>query len=181
MTILAQPLLQLLYGSSFSPAAKTLAILAWSIIPYSVVRYQAYVLLATHRQRIDLWLNVVMSLVNAGLNLALIPLYGHFGAACATLVSICLVGLLQYAYLSRALPGSVATPSISVAVIVATALAGVTAWLLRDSYVILALIMVAVIYLMSLFVGGFFNPSELKFLHLYGLLHRVGLAGKLER
>jgi O-antigen/teichoic acid export membrane protein len=170
-----------LYGDNFEAAGSTLAILAWSIIPYGVVRYHAYILLAAHRQRIDLWLNIVMSFVNAALNLVLIPLYGHFGAACATFVSICVLGLLQYAYLRRALPGHTAAPSLPPVVILAAALAGAAAWLLRESNIVLALILVAVIYLASLLVGRFFNPSELKFLHLYALMHRIGLTGRLER
>ena len=81
ITMLAAPILQLLYGEAFRAAAYTLSVLILTLVPYGIVRYHAYVLVGANHQRIDLALNVVMSVHNVLLNLWLIPRYGHLGAA----------------------------------------------------------------------------------------------------
>ena len=112
VTMLAQPILQLLYGEAFRTAAYTLSVLILTLVPYGFVRYHAYVLVGANHQRVDLVLNVIMSILNVLLNLILIPRYGHFGAALATLVSICMYGAIQYGYLRCRLPGMAAPLAI---------------------------------------------------------------------
>ncbi|MDH3602363.1 MAG: flippase, partial [Candidatus Tectomicrobia bacterium] len=90
VTIFAEPILVVLYGEAFRPAALLLTILIWTVLPYAWVRYYAYVLIAADCQRVDLRLNMIMAGVNVVLNWILIPHYGPLGAALATCVSICL-------------------------------------------------------------------------------------------
>ena len=104
VTAAAPWILRLLYGPAFAGAAPTLAILVWTIVPYSIVRYQAYALIAGDRQGGDLLLNTVMAGVTVLANLILIPRYGALGAAVATLGSIAVYALLQYEYLRRWAP-----------------------------------------------------------------------------
>jgi len=80
--------LAFLYGESFGAATSTLSVLIWTVVPYCWVRYHAYVLVAADRQRIDLSLNVLITVLNVVLNLFLIPRYGHLGAAVSTLISV---------------------------------------------------------------------------------------------
>jgi O-antigen/teichoic acid export membrane protein len=170
LTVLPHQVLQLLYGSKFHAAAGTLSILIWTVVPYSFVRYQAYLLVAANRQGIDLLLNVLMSVVNIALNLILIPRYSFFGAACATLASICILSLLQSTYVHRYLPGHAAPFSLPPILLGATAVAGGCAWLLAGFGALIAGTFASVVYLVVLVLGGFFSPSELRFLHLDGLL-----------
>ena len=168
--MLAEPILRLLYGNAFNAAANTLRVLIWTIIPYSFVRYHAYVLVAGHRQRIDLLLNVIMSVFNVLLNLVLIPRYNHLGAAAATLVSLCILALLQYRYLHRHLPGHAAPVVLPLRILAATVLAAGCAWLLRDLYVLIPVALAATVYLATLFFSGFFTSEEIGFLRLDRLL-----------
>jgi len=177
VTVLAGPILTLLYGSKFDAAAPTLSLLIWTLLPYSVVRYHAYVLVAANRQNVDLLLNIVMSAVNIALNFVLIPRYSHFGAACATFLSLCMLALLQYGYLRRGFPGCAARLSIQPVVLTATALMGLCAWLLRDARIWAPLTVAPMLYFVVLMAGGFFTTAELRFLHIDRLLGRTGTPG----
>lgn len=174
ITLLAGPFLELLYGEGFSAASDTLSILILTLIPYGIVRYHAYVLLGANHQRIDLALNIVMSIINIALNLALIPEYGHFGAAIATFISICIYGLLQYGYLVKKLPGRAAPISLPPVVLVASTVMALVVWLMRDMHLMVVIPAAVVTYGGLLLAGGFFSEAELKLIGLHRLGQRLG-------
>jgi O-antigen/teichoic acid export membrane protein len=176
VTLLSGPILRLLYGAPFGAAADTLSVLAWTIVPYSFVRYHAYVLVAANRQRVDLLLNLAMCMLNIALNLVLIPAYSYFGAACATLASISTVALLQYLYLRYWLDGHAARLRLSPVMLGATALVALAAWLTRDLNTLVPIAIAPVIYLAVLFLGGFFSSAELKVLGVHTLMGRFGMS-----
>jgi len=123
-SLLATPGLLMLYGKGFDAASTTLSVLIFTLIPYGVVRYHAYLLVAANKQRVDLTLNIIMSVINVLLNLVLIPRYAHLGAALSTLIAICVYAALQYWYLYRFLPGYAGTISLQPSVVIVTALTG---------------------------------------------------------
>jgi O-antigen/teichoic acid export membrane protein len=170
VTLLAEPILQLLYGPGFRTATYTLSVLILTLIPYGFVRYHAYVLLGANHQRVDLILNIVMSALNILLNFFLIPRYGHLGAAIATFISICAYGALQYGYLLRNLPGWAAPISIPIPVLFATLVMTGVVWMLRDYNIIFVIAFGGIVYGASLLGSGFFSKSELKLLGLDRLL-----------
>jgi O-antigen/teichoic acid export membrane protein len=172
VTLLAGPILQLLYGEAFRTAAHTLSVLILTLVPYGIVRYHAYVLVGANHQRIDLALNIIMSVLNIVLNFVLIPRYGHLGAAIATFVSICAYGILQYGYLFRRLPGWAASITIPTPIIIGCLALTSWVWLFREYNVMFVIPIAALIYGTCLIVGGFFSPSELKLLGLDRL--RIG-------
>ena len=160
IALLARPIMALLYGPAFEQATATLCVLILTLVPYGIVRYHAYVLVGCNRQNVDLILNIIMSAVNVGLNLLLIPAYGHLGAAVATLVSICTYGLLQYAYLLRALPHGVARLSMPPALLLACAVMAGVVWACREYNVFAAIAAGAVVYAGCLLFGGFLSQAE---------------------
>ena len=164
VTLLAEPVLGMLYGPGFGAATSTLSILILTLVPYGIVRYHAYVLVGANHQRIDLMLNIIMSVVNIVLNLILIPRYGHLGAAIATFVSICAYGLLQYGYLIRKLPGHAAPLAIPPLVLLGCASMALGVWVLRDLNLFVAAATGALIYGGCLLGGGFFSETELRLL-----------------
>lgn len=176
--LLADPLLAMLYGEDFRAAGPTLAVLIWTIVPYAWVRYHAYVLVAADRQRVDLLLNIVMSAANIGLNLVLIPAYGHCGAAIATFVAICLYGCGQYVYLHRNLESHATPLPLHPVPIVGSLLVGATAWVLADRSVILALVVIPVLYLATLLGAGFFTETELRMLRLERAAAMIGFGSR---
>jgi O-antigen/teichoic acid export membrane protein len=166
VTVLSGPMLALLYGPDFRQAGATLSILMWTLVPYGWVRHHAYVLVAADRQRVDLALNILMTAVNVGLNLVLIPTYGPLGAAVATLVSVVTYAIAQYLYLATSLRGYAAPIVVEPLPALGSILAGVIAWLLRDHGPLLPIAVVPPVYFLLLIASGFFTTTELRVLRL---------------
>lgn len=85
---LAEPLVRLLFGDDFAPAASVLRVVIWTLVPYGIVRVLASGLFASNRQVIDLKVNVLGLATNVVLNIALIPRFGIAGCAWATMLSM---------------------------------------------------------------------------------------------
>ena len=85
---LAEPLVRLLFGKDFFPAAAVLKVVIWTLVPYGIVRVLASGLFASNRQVIDLKVNLMGLGTNIILNLVLIPRFGMMGCAWATMLSM---------------------------------------------------------------------------------------------
>jgi O-antigen/teichoic acid export membrane protein len=80
-------LIKLLYGTQYRGAEAALQLLSLSLL-FSFVNYGlTHFLIALGRQKLNLLFNAGMLLLNAGLCLALIPIFGPAGAAAAVLIS----------------------------------------------------------------------------------------------
>lgn len=86
-TLLANPIINILYGSSYSPAINTLRISAW----YSTFSYIGGVnsiwILAKEKQKYLWIINLSGASLNVVLNLCLIPVCGINGAAIASVIT----------------------------------------------------------------------------------------------
>jgi len=87
MTIVADFVIDGLYGIEFSEAASVLVIQVWSLVFIFMGNAAASWYLAENLQKSNLTRTILGALVNVGLNFILIPNYGIQGAAFATLVS----------------------------------------------------------------------------------------------
>lgn len=101
-TILAEPIIERIYGAEFSDAALVLGILIWTVCFFPVALVFSRALIASHNQRLDLYCNVVGLLINVALNAMLLPRFGAVGAAIATLTSILLFMCMQHFAVSKA-------------------------------------------------------------------------------
>ena len=153
--------------------------LAWALIPYGVVRYNAYLMFSADRQNIDLAINIIMSILNILLNFLLIPQYSHFGAAVATLVSILIYALFQGFYIRHSLPKVVPVLSVPWSVVVASAVLALILWPGMQVNFIFAVCLAGPAYLLSLLVTGFFSKSEISILKFDGLVSKFRLTGLL--
>jgi O-antigen/teichoic acid export membrane protein len=86
VTVLSEPIVRLLFGTSYLPASRPLAILIWSLVfSYAwMVTFDAVT--AAGRQRVLIGISIITTGVNLTLNFLLIPRYGASGAAVATLI-----------------------------------------------------------------------------------------------
>ena len=86
-TILAKPIISLIYGEKFLPSVPDLSILCWAevLVFYGFVHYE--IMVAVGKQRLFLLFTGTGAIANVILNLVLIPKYGIVGASIATLVS----------------------------------------------------------------------------------------------
>jgi O-antigen/teichoic acid export membrane protein len=83
-TLFAEPMIFLFLGEAYRSAIPVLQIHIWSLIPVFLGVASSQWLLAEKYQALSLVRTLIGLLVNLGLNLQLIPLYGALGAAFAT-------------------------------------------------------------------------------------------------
>jgi O-antigen/teichoic acid export membrane protein len=91
-SILAEPIMNLVYGNKFYGSAATLAVLVWSQIFVFLGCINGNILIIMNLQKIMLYLTLTGAIANVLVNLWLIPLYSGLGAAIATVVSYGFVG-----------------------------------------------------------------------------------------
>lgn len=91
VAILAEPLVELLYGPAFDEAGRALALLAPAIALYPVAYVTAYLLLSQDRQRALTLTYALVALENVLANLVLIPAFSLNGAAAGASVSFLLL------------------------------------------------------------------------------------------
>lgn len=87
MTLLAKPLVILLYGAEYSKAANILAVAVWYITFGHYGSVRNIWILAESKQKYLTGINVAGAIANVLLNLCLIPFFGAVGAAIASVVT----------------------------------------------------------------------------------------------
>jgi O-antigen/teichoic acid export membrane protein len=97
----ADLLIRLLFGPDLAPAADTLRILAWAVIPFALAIVLAQVLFAADRQAVDLAVNLASLAVSGIAAVVLIPRFGAAGAAVAAVAASTAYASLQYAGVVR--------------------------------------------------------------------------------
>ena len=128
--VLAEPLVDLLYGDAYGDSVGALRLLAPAIALYPVCYITASFLVSQHRQRALLIVYAFVAVENIAANLVLIPWLSLYGAALGTSISTVLVaaGVLAFAGqridYTRVLGGPV----------LASAIAACVMLLLRESF-----------------------------------------------
>ncbi len=87
MTLLAKPLVFLLYGAEYSKTASILAVAVWYITFGHYGSVRNIWILAESKQKYLTGINVVGAIANVLLNLCLIPIFGAVGAAIASVIT----------------------------------------------------------------------------------------------
>ncbi|MDP8222772.1 MAG: flippase [Candidatus Lernaella stagnicola] len=103
LAIIAWDLMPLMFGPEFAPAAAALAILVWGQALDSINPLLAQTLRATDREWSVAKVTGIGAAFNFAANLALIPSFGLYGAAVATVASFALVLAINQHILRRAL------------------------------------------------------------------------------
>lgn len=94
--ILAPEIIPLLYGDRFLLSIGTLQVLSATLCLFFPDEILAYVLTSLDRARELVLINIAGLATNIALNLWLIPVYGHRGAAVATVMALAVATLLTY-------------------------------------------------------------------------------------
>lgn len=87
MTILARPIINLLYGNQYTATADVLRLVVWYTTFSYIGAVRGIWMLAQEKQKYLLVANVFGALANIVVNAMLIPKYGMFGAAFASIVT----------------------------------------------------------------------------------------------
>lgn len=119
ITILAGPIIERLYGSSYEPSADALAILIWWVPLAAFTALIAGLLRAGGRERIHAVILIGGAAANIGGNLIVVPLYGFLAAAWVTIAVEAVMGIVTAPILKRL---DIRTPSWSLVLRLALAL-----------------------------------------------------------
>lgn len=129
--LMASPMIELLFGSVFLPAAKTLRILAVLIVVKSfsnLVCYQLFI--ATENEKKEIPAFFAATILNVILNAFFIPVWGSNGAAMASVISevfVCIYRTLQvHRQIRFALPWKALGQALAAAAIMRMAVAGIS-------------------------------------------------------
>jgi O-antigen/teichoic acid export membrane protein len=129
--VLADPLIELLYGAEYAPAATALRLLVPAIVLYPVSMLSSSLLYAQGRSKIVAYAYLGVLAENVALNLVLLPAHSFRGAALGTSISEVLVaGILLVA--STGLHGRLPYARLVVGAAVGSAVAGAVMYASRD-------------------------------------------------
>lgn len=87
MTLLAQPIVYVLYGAEYSRAAVILAVAVWYVTFGHYGSVRNIWILAESKQKYLTRINVIGAVANIVLNFCLIPIWGAIGAAVASVIT----------------------------------------------------------------------------------------------
>ncbi|MFQ5771058.1 MAG: oligosaccharide flippase family protein [bacterium] len=173
LSLQAEKIIVLFYGTNFIQSVNVLKILIWTIIPYSISQVFAYALLASNNQRIDLTVNALSMISNILLNLLLIPKFGFMGATVATLISIHIYVALQLPFVLQKLIKIQLKVVLGglVKIIAAALVMAYVIFLLRKINFVAVLPLSFLIYSISLFAFSVISKDDKEF--IFRLMRRT--------
>ncbi len=96
VTMLAEPITLLIFGSDSLGAAPVLRLLIWMIVPFAMVPTLAFTLVSFFQQKMDLLANTAAAIVCIALGLLLVPTLGAFGTAISMLAGTAVFWLVEW-------------------------------------------------------------------------------------
>jgi O-antigen/teichoic acid export membrane protein len=161
--ILAEPICVTLFGAEFRAAAEPLRILAPVVVLLAVVALSAWLIVSRGPAGIIARVTLGMVVLNAGLNLALIPRFADRGAALAMLATEVLLAVVVLFMANRVVGGLPWVRVLASPLLAGALMTGVMAALHANP--IAALIMGVVVYVVVLTViESRVSPDDLAFL-----------------
>ncbi len=131
--VLADPLVETLYGADYNRAATALRLLTPAIALYPVCYVAGSLLVAQNRQRVMLGVYAVAATENVLANLLLIPWLSLDGAALGTSISTTLVAV-ALVFFTQQTAGAVDWSRVCAGPVVATLAAAAAMLILRDTF-----------------------------------------------
>jgi O-antigen/teichoic acid export membrane protein len=165
ISILAKPLLELLTTPEFAPGAVIIPFIATGIVIYALHPIGEYIILLTKKTGLLVMLLCLSAIANIVFNFILIPVMGLLGAAIATLIAYCLLGvstiLVSRRYLKFNLNSFFILKSISASAVMALCIRLIDPHSL--GWVLLSIAIGALIYFSSLFWIKGLSREEISF------------------
>ena len=87
VTLLASPIVNLVYGSQYADSASALQVLIWAAAIMYVTMVMGTTFVAANKQMVNLKIVIVAAALNIVLNVFLIPRYSYVGASAATVAT----------------------------------------------------------------------------------------------
>jgi O-antigen/teichoic acid export membrane protein len=89
VSVLAQPIVALLYSAAYAPSGSILQVLAISLIPYAISATLSVRLVTQGQERRLMWITALTLVIAFALNRWLVPIHGSMGAAATVVVAEC--------------------------------------------------------------------------------------------
>ena len=160
--VLVGPIIRVFNRSGgFAQSEPSLRILAFGIV-FLFANSAFYAMLnATNRQHLNAWATGIASVLNIGLNLIFIPIYGYLGASATTAITeaaLCTFGwwFVQRRRSDLALP----VAGLSWRILVAGAVMGVVLYPLRRYSIAIGLPAGGIVYLVAIYLLRAIEPDE---------------------
>lgn len=162
---LAKPLVALISGPSFEPAAIALRVLIIATGVIFIGNLFGHLIVAVGAQKKMVWVYFLGALTNVALNLFLIPAFSYLGASFATLVTECIVVGLAMVALKQSIKY---LPSFALAkkALIAGGIMGIILLVLRDVSIFLLVPLGAVVYGAALYVVKGIPSGMMKILRI---------------
>lgn len=160
VTLLAAPIIALVFGPGFEPAVPVLQICIWAIVFLFLNVPHARLLLIHHKQREAARMLGGVTLLNVALNLFLIPRAGIAGAAVARLLSSLALYVSFYAYTHTTVMKLSGRPSLA-RPLLANALMAAAVWWLRAFPLPVSIAAGVVVYVAAALLLGIVPPQDL--------------------
>lgn len=158
-TVLARPLLELVFGPAFDPAGPVLQVLIWSLVLLFLNVLNSRIMVVANRQDMVAWFVAGTLAVNLTMNVVLIPLLGAVGSAVARVASTFLLLVLSFTFVRRQLVASNPLPYLPRPILASVVMAGVV--LAARSLPVLVVIPVGgAVYLLTLAALGAFSRRD---------------------
>ncbi|MGZ7048903.1 MAG: oligosaccharide flippase family protein [Methanobacterium sp.] len=181
IALFSQPLITRLFGPEFSPGWPVLSILVIGMTFYSLFMVSSSISQGVGRPRVPMYVLIIGTIINIGLNYLLVPLYGIVGAAIATTLAAFIIMVLVLWQTFKITQVKLPFPEF-VKIGIASLIMGLPLLLLPQTYLglYIAVIISPFIYLFAFaFIGGF-TKKDIEIFRRY--IHKLGpLSGVVER
>lgn len=166
---LSAEIINLIYGPKYENSILILKIISLAISFTFIRDPLGYALAAAGEVKTLMKINFAMLILNAVLNLILIPLYAHVGAAITTTFCIAISMPLSQYILNRKIGGIVISPNLIKPIIAAIFMsAAIYALNAVHLHLIVVILLAALVYIIAIFLLKIFDKNE--FAILKGLM-----------
>jgi O-antigen/teichoic acid export membrane protein len=149
IVVLAPAFIKLVYGADFEPSIRVLQVLAFIIPLRFINNTMGNGLTAVNRQKIRATIILTSAILNLLLNLILIPQFSYMGASFSTVATEMVITLALYLALSTSL-GWLTFQKKLLRIIVCGLIMMAVTYLLRDTYLVIVIIVSALTYGLTL-------------------------------
>lgn len=145
-TILAKPIINLIYGAKYQSSVLVLQILIWWLFLQFLASIQGWTLGAIHQERKAARVPFIVVPCYIILNLLLIPHFKEIGAGISSVIAGAFTFILYSIFIRRYLVSNFLKKKILIKIVVANIIMGVSTFLLKEYNVFLPISIGAIIY-----------------------------------
>jgi len=162
--ILADQIIYFLFGPQYQNSIIVLRIIAFAISFMFIREPFGFGIAAIGKEKMLMWMNFLSLVLNIMLNIILIPLYSHVGAAITSVGCIILTCFLSFYYLNKTIQGIKLISNFYKPIISGIIMGGMVFLLRNNLHVLVNICVGAIVYSFSILLFRTFSESELKML-----------------